>query len=141
MLQANEDVMVDTKQLISDAFDAITTVSHCSLEIGNRRRAIVRNSFDPEVRDICNASIAQFDTSLFEEEFYKTVKDAKETARINHIAERPKQENTTTRHGGRASQQSNTFSALQRSHFLGVTATWVLALPDIAEKVRIYCSK
>ena len=113
------NVTVDIKQVISDAFDAITLVSHCALEIGNRRKANVRNSFDPEIRDICNASTGQFGTSLFGEDFHKIVKEAKEVAKISHIAERSRQDSAIPRYGNRVNQQANRPSVQQRSHFLG----------------------
>eukprot|EP00794_Sanderia_malayensis_P000959 gene959-275_t len=111
--------MVDRKQIISEAFDAITLLSHCSLEIGNRRRANVRNAFDPEIRDICDVSAEQIETSLLGEDFHKTVKDAKEMARIGHIAERPKHDNAATQFIARPHHQQSRPSSSSRENFLG----------------------
>ena len=133
------NVTVDTEQVISDAFDAITLVSHCALEIGNRRKANVRNSFDPEIRDICNASTGHFGTSLYGEDFHKVVKEAKEVAKISHIAECSRQDSAIPRYGNRVNQQANRPSVQQRSHFLGQGRKFGLGPPVMNRMViRLY---
>ena len=85
------------------------------LAIGEK--ANVRSSFDPETRDICNASTAQFGTSLFGEDFHKVVKEAKEGAKISRITERSRQASAIARYGNRVNQQANRFSVQQRGQF------------------------